>query len=613
MRLFPKPPPESDDEMKHLLYFSGKLNHYAGKKLYLNMLGMLLIGLLDGAAVLLLLPLLGIIGVVSMPEASLPVLGKLQVLQDLPVVQSLGAVLLFYVALVCLQSLLQRYLTLREVTIHTGFINQLRLETYGMLLQAGWSFFLTRRKSDLINALTGELGRVTGGAFLFLQLLASILFTLIQISLALWLSWQLTLFVLVCGITIGLLSRRFIAKSRQLGSVSVDLAQRYLAGISDHFNGMKDIKSNLLEGSRYRWLKDWSVQIEAERYEFARTRSNSQLFYKSASAIMIAVFVFTGAHLFQAQGAQMLLITVLFARLWPRFTGLQSQMEQLASSIPGFKALEELQRECAEARDEAYGEDENIEPLPVRQGLELRNVSFRYGKTQADYTLSNISVHIPAGKMTAIVGKSGAGKSTIVDLLLGLIHPEQGEILADGMALSRKDKLRVRRAIGYVPQEAFMYHGSIRDNLTMMCPGATERQLWEAMEFAAVADFVRDLPEGLDTLIGDRGVMVSGGERQRLVLARAMLRQPSILILDEATSALDSVNESLIQEAIERLRGRMTVIVVAHRYTTIRNADQIVVVDGGRIVQSGPFGRLSTEENGMFRTLLGQAAAPVAF
>ncbi|MHA7964363.1 ABC transporter ATP-binding protein [Paenibacillus sp. CAU 1782] len=596
--------------MKHIWYFAGKLNRYAGKKLYFNMMGMLTIGLLDGAAVLLLLPLLGIIGIVSAPSAGMPFLDKLAFLQELPTAQALVLVLLFFVALTTMQSLLQRSLSLREVKIHTGFINQLRLETYRMLLQANWSFFITKRKSDLINALTGELGRVTGGAFLFLQMLASILFTMIQIGLAFWLSWQLSLFVLGCGLIIGLLSRRFIAKSKQLGSVSVDLAKHYLAGISDHFNGMKDIKSHLLEGSRYQWLQDWSTKIEAERYEFTRMRSNSQLFYKVASAVLIAVFVFAGASLFQAQAPQMLLITVLFARLWPRFTGIQSQLEQLASALPGFKVLEELQRECLAEQDEVYVDhgDSAIEPLSITSGLELRDVCYRYVKTQPGYTLKHVHLHIPAGGMTAIVGKSGAGKSTIVDLLLGLIHPEQGEIVADGKTLSRRDMLRLRRSIGYVPQEAFLYHGSIRDNLTMMSPDATEAELWEAMEFAAVADFVRSLPDGLDTLIGDRGVMVSGGERQRLVLARAILRKPSLLILDEATSALDSVNESIIQMALERLKGRMTIVVVAHRYTTIRNADQVVVVDDGRIIQSGPFDRLSKEE-GLFSALLGRPAS----
>lgn len=600
-------PSESDDVMNHIWYFAGKLNRYAGKKLYFNMMGMLIIGLLDGAAVLLLLPLLGIIGMVSAPGAGLPFMDKLAFLQELPTAQSLALVLLFFVGLTVLQSLLQRSLTLREVTLHTGFINQLRLETYRMLLQANWSFFITKRKSDLVNALTGELGRVTGGAFLFLQVLASILFTMIQIGLAFWLSWQLSLFVLVCGLVIGLLSRRFIVKSKQLGAVSVDLAKHYLAGISDHFHGMKDIKSHLLEGSRYRWLQDWSAKIEAERYEYTRLRSNSQLFYKVGSAVLIAVFVFTGAGLFQAQAPQMLLITVLFARLWPRFTGIQSQLEQLASALPGFKVLEELQRECLAERDEVYveNEEDGIKPLHLSRGLELRNVWYRYSKTQPDYTLKHISLHIPAGGMTAIVGKSGAGKSTIVDLLLGLIQPEQGEIAADGKVLGRSDMLKLRRAIGYVPQEAFLYHGSIRDNLMMLCPDASEEQLWEAMEFAAVADFVRTLPHGLDTLIGDRGVMVSGGERQRLVLARAILRKPALLILDEATSALDSVNESLIQSALERLKGAMTIVVIAHRYTTIRNADQVVVVDEGRIVESGPFERLCKEE-GMFSSLLGR-------
>lgn len=600
--------------MKQLFYFAGQLHRYSGKILYFNLIGMLFIGLLDGAAVLLLLPLIGIIGIIPSSTASIPGTRFLSFLQEMPLASALAIILCFYIALVAAQSLLQRNLSLREVRIHTGFINHVRLETYRLLLEANWTFFVRKRKSDLINALTGELGRVTNGAFLFLQMIASAAFTLIQIGLALWLSWPLTLFILGCGLLIGWLSRRYIRKSRQLGAVTVELAQSYLAAISDHFNGMKEIKSNSLEQSRYRWLQDWSVKIERERYEFTKVRSNSQLFYKWASAVLIAVFIFAAVTLFDTQGGQMLLITLLFARLWPRFTGIQSNLEQLASSIPAFKALMELQLESKAAKErggykEGFGV--RVAPLPMQDALELKEVFFRYDRSNSEYTLHDISLRIPVNGMTAIVGKSGAGKSTIVDMLLGLIEPERGSVVVDGKPLQPEEVLRLRRSISYVPQDSFLYHASIRDNLLSIDADATEADMWEAMEFSSAIEFVRSLPQGLDTIIGDRGVLLSGGERQRLVLARAILRKPSILILDEATSALDSLNESKIQQALERLRGKLTIIVIAHRYTTIQNADHVVVIDDGRVVQAGDFRKLAEEQDGMFRSLLG-SKQPVA-
>lgn len=243
-------------------------------------------------------------------------------------------------------------------------------------------------------------------------------------------------------------------------------------------------------------------------------------------------------------------------------------------------------------------------PLKLELGLEAKEVCFRYNTAEPGYALEQVNIHIPANRMTAIVGPSGAGKSTLVDLLMGLMQPERGVILADGEPINGERLLRYRRAIGYVAQDPFLYNATIRDNLTMIKPDATEDELWEALEFASSAGFVRALPQGLDTLIGDRGIRLSGGERQRLVLARAMIRKPSILVLDEATSALDTENEKNIQEALARLKHSVTVIVIAHRLSTIRGADQILVIDGGRVVQQGGFSGLASEPGGVFRRLL---------
>lgn len=398
----------------------------------------------------------------------------------------------------------------------------------------------------------------------------------------------------------------FYKKARILGGKTSKLAQDYLSGITDHFNGIKDIKSNTLEASRLDWLQSITEKMSNEQMEYMRIRSNSQLFYKVSMAILIAFFILLSVSIFKAQPTQLLLIILIFSRLWPRFMTIQSNLEQLAASIPAFKSLWELQGECNEAIEmQDIHQQKHIKPICIEQGIECKGIYFRYNKKEHLYALQNINVKIPINSMTAIVGHSGAGKSTLIDVLMGLIQPEKGQVLIDGTPLTSENLLSLRRAISYVPQDPFLFNASIRENLLMIEPNASEEQIWTALDFAAAAEFVRMLPKGLDTLIGDRGVRLSGGERQRLVLARAILRQPSILVLDEATSALDTENEVKIQSAIERLKGTMTIVVIAHRLSTIRNADQVIVLGKGEIVQKGEFNQLAKERKGVFRNLLG--------
>ena len=599
--------------MNHIIYFTRKLHNYAGRAIYINLLGMMIVGLLDGAGLLLLVPMLSIIGIIDFQVSEIPGLGVLEFLHQMPQRQALMVVLLMYIGLAVGQSLMSRLLSIRESRLLIGFINHVRLEIYRAILQAGWFFFIRKRKSDLITSLTDQLGRVTNGAYLVLQFIASFIFTLVQIGIALFISIPITLSVLGFGLIVILFSRRFIKQSAKIGGRAIHLHQSYIAGITDQLNGMKDIKSNSLESSRYRWLQAWSKDTAEERDISVRIRSNSQLLYKAASTCVIALFIYCSVALFQNEGGYLLLIIALFARLWPRFTGLQSNLENIAMAIPAYKALMELQEESRKAAEldvinkregKAANEDEAAAPMKVEKLLECRQVYFRYNQDLPDYTLEAINLQIPANGMTAIVGQSGAGKSTLIDLLTGLLKPELGEVLIDGNTLADSAIQSLKRSISYVPQDPFLFHGSVRDNLIMVDPEASEERMWEALEFSSAAEFVRQLPDGLDTVIGDRGIRLSGGERQRLVLARAILRKPSILILDEATSALDIINETKIQEAIERLKGSMTVIVIAHRLTTIRNADQVIVLDKGRIVQVGDFMKLSGDKKGLFSRLL---------
>lgn len=592
--------------MKSIMHYVKQLHAFSGIKLYLNMLGMVISGLLESAAILLLVPMLGMAGIQLGGTSSSYNFNIFNQLQQMPQASALLVVLSIYMAIVMSQNLITRMIMIRNVNIQQDFSRKLKFDVYSALLRAGWPFFLKKRTSDLVNLMTTESARVVSGINSFLQFITSLLFTLVQIGFAFWLSPQLTLVVLGCGLALSLFSRRFIRSAKKLGSRTSQLAQTYLAGITDQLNGIKDIKSNNLEPSRLDWLQKMTAGMKEEQLQYIKLRMNSQLLYKMSSALLIAAFVFFSFQFLHMDGPYLLLVILIFARLWPTFTTLQSLLEQLASLIPSFKNLQQLQEECRDYEEQGLGSHTHQEVTPIRmkKGLEIRDISFRYHPQASDYSLQDINVYIPVNRMTAVVGRSGAGKSTLIDLLMGLMQPETGVILVDGMPITGDNLLPFRRSIGYVAQDPFLYNASIRDNLMMIKPDAKEDELWEALEFASSADFVRRLPDGMDTLIGDRGVRLSGGERQRLVLARAMIRKPSILVLDEATSALDTENEKNIQEALERLKHSITIIVIAHRLSTIRNADQILVIDNGHVVQQGKFTGLASEQGGVFSSLL---------
>lgn len=564
-----------------------------------------LVSFLEGMVILLLIPMISYSGIVNIEIGDNQIPKVFSFMQDYPKTFVLLFILSFYILIVIGQNLLQRNLLVRNTKITQGFIRQLRLETYSSLLKAEWAFYTKERKSDLINIMTMELARVAGGINQFLLFLTSLVFSFIQISIAFYLSSKLTLFVLLSGIILAFFSRKFIKQSKILGAKTSVLAQEYLGGITDQLNGIKDIKSNTLEESRINWLSTLTKGMTDEQIEYIKLKTYSQTYYKIASACLLALFIFIYVMVFDAHTEQFLLIFIIFSRLWPKITEIQSSFEQIATTIPAFGSLIELQTKCKKVIEVTDGANYlNIKPICFEKGIECHNVFFRYNPNESLYALQNINIKIPVNSVTAIVGPSGAGKSTLIDLIMGLNKPEQGHILIDGKYLTEDKLLSLRRSISYVPQEPFLFNVSIRENLLMVASDSSEEQIWEALDFSAAAEFVSKLPMGLDTIVGDRGLRLSGGERQRLVLARAILRKPSILVLDEATSALDSENESKIQEALERLKGKMTILVIAHRLSTIHHADQVIVLDQGEIVQQGEFFQLANEKKGMFSRMI---------
>lgn len=219
--------------------------------------------------------------------------------------------------------------------------------------------------------------------------------------------------------------------------------------------------------------------------------------------------------------------------------------------------------------------------------VEFKNLSFTYDEQENAPTLTDLNLEALPGQTIALVGPTGAGKSTIVNLLPRFYHYNEGSILIDGHELQEVDKASLRKNIGYVTQEAFLFNGTVRQNLLLARRDASEEQLWAALNNACCESFVRKLPKQLDTTVGERGVKLSGGEKQRLSIARALLKDPPILLLDEATASVDTETEHLIQTALDRLMENRTVFVIAHRLSTIKNADRIYVLNQGRVVEQG--------------------------
>jgi ATP-binding cassette subfamily C protein len=298
--------------------------------------------------------------------------------------------------------------------------------------------------------------------------------------------------------------------------------------------------------------------------------------------------------------AQLLVLALIFNRILPQMGRLQGSLLRLVQAGPAYVDLVGVITDC-----EAAGEPSQLgsrQAPPLLESVRLCGVGFAY--TPGVQVLDGVTLTIPARRTTALVGPSGAGKTTLADTVIGLIRPDHGDVLVDGVPLLDEEIEAWRSRVALVPQDPFLFTDTIAANLRWAAPDASEDRLWAALSEAAAARFVSALPDRLNTVVGDRGARLSGGERQRIVLARALLRRPQLIVLDEPTSAMDTETEQLVRATVARLHGRHTVLLIAHRLSTVRDADQIVVLDAGRVVESGTWEQLAGRNGGRLNDLI---------
>ena len=548
----------------------------------------------------MLVPLLGFVGLLDDGGPTEGIGVRIaEFFQILGLPQTLPVVLLAFLALMGLREGLQRLHSTCNAALQHGFVLQLRRQLYGAITNADWLFFTRTRVADFAQVLSADITRVGEGTYAMLQLASTLVLLSAYLAVACLFSPLMTGLAVVSGAFLLLLLRSRTHRARNSGEAFTRSSQFLLGAIVEHLSGMKVAKSFRAEGRHGEIFARFIQDLQDATMAFTRTSASANMWFSLGSAAIFCSYLYIAIETFAIEAVSLLLLLYVFARMMPQILSVQKSCHLLAYMLPAFESFRNMLERCTAAAEVLPGEGGG---RPLEEHIRLTEVCFRYQSEQEEGVLRAVDLYIEAHKTTALVGPSGAGKSTLADLLMGLFMPDQGQVEVDGSALEAGDLWAWRQGIGYVPQETFLFHDTVRVNLEWARPGASEDEIWEALDLAA-AGFVRQLPRRLETEIGERGVRLSGGERQRLALARALLIKPKLLILDEATSHLDVENEKVIQQALDELSGQFTMVIIAHRLSTVRNADQIVVLEAGRVVESGDWETLQSDKGGRLYSL----------
>jgi ATP-binding cassette subfamily C protein len=545
------------------------------------LLSLLLAGIAEAASIGSLLPVLSVVA--SGEGAGNSIIGSyvFWVLSIADVPPFIGNMILLAVALMAVKSILS-FAALSYAGVLASRVSvTLRRRLIAAFFDARWAFLSNQKSGHLANSLSNDAARAGDAYLVSAQVAAYTIQVAAYVALNFLVNWRVALFGLIGGVLVILALGRLVEIGRRAGYRQTDSTAELATLTADAIAGLKPIKSMW----RQHAIQARIAKVLKGVHQALVTREISKAALSQGSDLLVAVLVGLGLYLGHVTAglplAELLVSGIGFFQILSITSRLQRFLQQAAQLESAFVRTEGLIREAVANREINSG---YLRP-PIPCDCRFVNVSFQRGDC---LILDRLDLKVTKGEITVLQGYSGSGKTTIVDLLLGLHAPNSGSIRLDDVLLAEVDLWAWRRRVGYVPQELTLLHASVRDNITLLDPNITDEEVWEALTMAGAAPFVRQLPNGLETVAGEMGSRLSGGERQRISLARALVTHPSLLILDEVTSALDPVTEAQVLANIVALRGGYTILAISHRPAWSMVADRVYDIREGKALHVLP-------------------------
>lgn len=494
---------------------------------------------------------------------------------------SLKYLLIFIVALFILRAAVLIWCNYIKIKITSNYIERTQSDLFAKTLKAGWPFLLKQKLGHLQTILMTNIqnsgGLLTQISALFITFAGLLMYIVVAVNI----SFKITAITIILGVVLLFIFRPIIYRLKNLGQAVEDYNRQAAHYINENILGMKTVKVSTVDDKIARigqsyfkkfrefWLKATFLKIITD----GLMQPIGLIFI----CLVFAIFYKTANFNFAALAA----VIYLIQRMFIYFQQFQGSLQNVGETVPYLRKVIEYDRELS-AHLEA---DQGREKFEFNRSLEFNHVKFSYNESKN--ILTDVSFTVSKGETVGLIGPSGAGKTTIVDLMLRLFKPDEGQILIDGQEVERVELKDWRKNIGYVSQDIFLKNDTIVNNIKFYQDGVSDAVVEQAVKMADIYEFIKSLPDGFDSVVGERGLMLSAGQRQRIVIARVLARKPKLLILDEATSALDNESEAQIQKVISNLKGVLTIFIIAHRLSTVESCDKLLVLENGKIIEQG--------------------------
>ena len=577
-----------------LVAFLRELTAHAGRR---ALTAGVLVGvgaILDNVGLLMIIPLLGVVApsIPSSPALRRAAGALFRMVEARTPLEQLGVLLAVFGALMVLRAVVTTQRDVKMAELQIGFLEGQRAEVAELLAAARWDQLVRLRHARITHLMSGDLQRVNAGVTFMLQSTVAAVMMVSSIGLAFILSPMLASIALALLVVIGLVLAPMVRRSQDLGRFVTEANLTLLDAASQFLGGLKLAVSQNLQHGFTAEFKATLATVTRRQVDNIRERTYARLTINLLSSAVAGAIVLIGFGFLHVPAAVLMLLLLLISRLSGPVGQIQQGLQQIAYALPAYEKVAELKRELASV-GEARAAGAHA-PFPEGDVV-FERVSFRHpsasGEPQAEPQfergVEDIDLTLRAGERLGVIGASGAGKTTFADLLVGLIPPQQGRISVGGRPLDGAVLAGWREGVSYVSQDPFLFHDTVRRNLAWASPHASEADMWAALVLADAEALVRRMDKGLDSLVGERGALVSGGERQRIALARAVLRRPRLLVLDEATNAIDIPTERLLLERLSSLTPAPTIVMIAHRPESLAQCTAVIRLESGRLVRDG--------------------------